>query len=87
MEKIKDTEKIKIMLQNGETIYIDPKNESQYSIYASCPNDGYDCSPSRFERAGLGEGIVKISKITRVVFRCPICDNVFKAQPEDMFLL
>ena len=86
MEKVKDTERIKQMLQNGESVYTDPENEYKYSLFASCPNDGFECPAKRFEREGM-DMVVKTSKITKVVFQCPICGKIFYAEPEDIYLM
>ena len=85
MEKLKDVEKIKQMMEEGATECSDPGVSHRYSYYANCPNDNYECSAASYEREGM-DYISKMGKITKVIFRCPVCDNVFSVEPEDMFL-
>jgi hypothetical protein len=85
MEKIKDTERIIQLLQNGESTYIYPGSNYKYNLFSSCPNDGFDCQAHRFERTGL-DNVVKTGRITKVVFRCPSCGRVFSAEPDKIFL-
>ena len=85
-EKLKDTEKIKQMLKAGKTEYIDPDSDYRYTLYTCCPNEGYECAAKRFEREGM-DYVVRVGRITKVVFTCPICSNVFSAEPEELFLM
>ena len=82
MKKVKDAKKINQILQKGDITYLDPESGYRYSLFASCPNDDHDCSVSSFDKED-GE----FTKITRVVFLCPICGNRFDATAEEMFLI
>ena len=81
MEKIKDKKKIEQMMQKGETKLADPESGYEYSLCAVCSNDGHECSAAQFERAAGKE-----LKITRITFYCPICNQRFDGQLENMFL-
>ena len=85
-DKIQDAKLIKDMFEMGKTFYVDPKNDYKYNVYACCPNDEYECSATRFEREGMDYEI-KVGKITKVIFSCPICSNVFSAEPENLLLI
>jgi hypothetical protein len=81
MEKIKNKKKINQILGKGEITFLDPKSGYKYSLCALCPNDNNECSVNSFERTVSQE-----RKITRVTFRCSICDKRFDASPDGMFL-
>jgi len=74
------------MLQNGKSTYVDPESGYKYTVFAPCPNEGHDCAATRFEREGM-DYVVMVGRITKVVFTCPVCGNVFSVEPEDMFLM
>ena len=86
MEKIVDTEKIKQMMEEGVTEYAEPGVSHRYSMYTVCPSDDYECTAASYEREGM-DYTSKMGKITKVIFRCPVCNNVFSVEPEDMFLM
>ena len=50
-----------------------------HPISARCPQDGAASPVYRTEAMGGGG-------ITRVVFRCPVCDRRFEVPKEEMFL-
>ena len=81
MEKIKDTKRIRQMMQKGEVNFIDPESGYKYSLCAVCPNDGQECSIAKFEKS-LGKEL----EITRLTFYCPICSQRFDDKPENLFL-
>jgi predicted RNA-binding Zn-ribbon protein involved in translation (DUF1610 family) len=82
MEKVKDIKRIKQILNEGKTTFLDPETGYKYSLCATCQNDGHDCSLNSYERKG-GE----TSSIYKVIFMCPICGNRFDASTENMFLI
>ena len=81
MEKIKDTQRIKQILEKGEVSFQDPETGYKYKLCAVCPTDNHECSVANFEKE-----IGTVSKITRVTFYCPICSTRFDTSPDDMFL-
>ena len=81
MEKFKNIIIIRKILDKGEVSYLDPKSGYRYSLCAVCSTDGHECSLSYAER-DFGQG----SKVTRLVFRCPLCDTRFDASPDELFL-
>jgi len=81
MKRIKDTSRIKQILNKGETSLSDPENGYTYTLCALCPTDGHESSMASVT-AEIGEG----SKISRVTFYCPLCNTRFDAKPDEMFL-
>jgi hypothetical protein len=81
MEKIKDTQRIKQILEKGEVTFKDPETGYKYKLCAVCPVDDHECSLANFEKE-----IGTASKIIRVTFYCPICNTRFDAGPDDLFL-
>jgi hypothetical protein len=82
VKKVKDIKRIKQILQEGKTTFLDPENGYRYSLFATCQNEGHDCLLNSYERKGGAS-----PTITRVVFMCPICGNRFDATAEKMFFL
>ena len=81
MERIKDNKKINQILSKGEITFKDTKSGYKYSLCALCPNDNNECPVTSFERT-----VGQERRITRVTFRCSICDKRFDASPDGMFL-
>lgn len=78
MQPVKDNERVKRMLEKGQTAILDPSTGYKYSITACCPADGSFSSISEIEKSG--------ESITRTVFRCPRCANLFEAKAEEIYL-
>jgi len=78
MGQASQVEQIKQMLSAGRLTIPDPATGYHRALYARCPKDRHDSSVYRIERSG--------EAITRVVFRCPICNEQFDTVPQKMFL-
>ena len=78
MEPIKDSEKVNKMFKRGETTTIDTTTGYKYEMAARCPNDGSFASVSQTEKTPQG--------LSRVVFRCSKCSNLFEAKQEEIYL-
>jgi len=82
MEKIYSVRKVNQTLRSGNIHSVDPRTGYKYSLYASCPKDGFNCSLNNYEKKS-GES----SAVTRAVFVCPICGNQFTPKSREMFLM
>lgn len=78
MKPIKDNEKVKRMFGQGHTTLIDTSTGYKYEMAARCPNDGSFASIAQLEKTPQG--------ISRVVFRCPQCSNLFEAKQEEIYI-
>jgi hypothetical protein len=81
MKKAKEIAQITQMFGKGDITFLDPVSGYRYSLGAICPNDGFECSVTSFERESSEE-----PKVTRTTFYCPICGTRFDASAETMFL-
>ena len=78
MEPIKDKEKVEIMFGQGQTIMVDISSGYKYNMTACCPQDGSFSSIAQTERTSEG--------LSRLIFRCPHCSNLFEAKQEDIYI-
>jgi hypothetical protein len=78
MEPIKDKEKVKRMFSQGQTTLVDTTSGYKYSMTACCPQDGSFSSLAQTEKTSEG--------LSRVIFRCPHCSNLFEAKQEDIYI-
>ena len=78
METIKDKEKVERMFGQGQTTLVDTSSGYKYNIAACCPQDGSFSSVAQTEKTSGG--------ISRVIFRCPHCSNLFEAKQEDIYI-
>jgi hypothetical protein len=81
MKKKTDAVRITQILRKGDITFLDPVSGYRYSLGAACPNDGFECSVTSFERESSEE-----PKVVRTTFYCPICGMRFDASPETMVL-
>ena len=82
MEKVYSVRAVNKILRSGNIHSTDPKTGYKYSLFASCPKDGFDCSLENYEKKG-GES----SAVVRAVFVCPICGTRFSPKSREMFLM
>ena len=78
MEPIKDKEKVERMFGQGQTTLVDVSSGYKYSMVAHCPQDGSFCSVAQTEKTSEG--------LSKVIFRCPHCSNLFEANREDIYI-
>jgi len=78
MEPVKDKDKVERMFHQGQTTLIDTSSGYKYNMVACCPKDGSFSSIAQIERTSEG--------LSRVIFRCPDCSNLFEATKEDIYL-
>ena len=78
MEPIKDREKVERMFGQGQTTLVDTSSGYKYNMTACCPQDGSFSSLAQTEKTSQG--------LSRVIFRCPHCSNLFEAKQEDMYI-
>lgn len=77
MAKKGETERIKAALKAGRLFVTDETGYRRF-IYARCPNDGNDSPVCRQEKSG--------ETLTRLIFRCPICQTEFESPVKSLFL-
>lgn len=73
--------RIKNMLTNGEVTFKDPESGYRYTLYANCPNDGSSASVARISKENRTG-----SSVTNIIFKCPICGNLFEGKEGDISL-
>mgnify|MGYP001161943142 CR=1 FL=1 len=78
-EEIK--KRINMMLANGEVTYLDPESGYRYTVYANCPDDGSSASVARITKENRTG-----SSVTNIIFKCPICGNLFNGKADNMSL-
>ena len=78
MEPIKDKGKVNMMFRKGETILTDTSSGYKYNMVARCPKDGSFSSVAQTEK--MSEGL------SRVIFKCPRCSNLFEVKLEDIYI-
>ena len=78
MEPIKNNERVKSMFDKGQTALVDVSSGYKYSMTACCPKDGSFSSIAETEKSG--------ECLSRVVFKCSQCSNLFEAKQEDIYL-
>ena len=78
MEPIKDREKVERMFGQGQTTLVDTSSGYKYNMTDCCPQDGSFSSLAQTEKTSQG--------LSRVIFRCPRCSNLFEAKQEDMYI-
>lgn len=78
MAKKGELRRIREMLSRGQLSIPDPATGFHHSLYARCPEHGHHSLVHRIDRSGIA--------ITRVVFRCPICNEDFDAGADRMLL-
>jgi len=78
MQPVKDIKKVKTMLARGQTTLADPATGYQYSMAACCLKDGSFSSIAQLEKSG--------GSISRLVFKCPLCSNLFEVKPKDIYI-
>jgi hypothetical protein len=78
MEPIKNKQKVKEMFSQGQTNLIDTLTGYKYNMAAYCPKDGSIASVAQIEKTSQG--------LSRVIFRCPHCSNLFEAKQKDIYV-
>lgn len=78
MEPIKDKEKVERMFSQGQTTLVDTSSGYKYNMVACCPQDGSFSSVAQMEKTSEG--------LSRVIFRCPNCSNLFEARQEEIYI-
>ena len=78
MEPIKDKEKVERMFSQGQTTLVDTSSGYKYSMVACCPQDGSFSSVEQMEKTSTG--------LSRIIFRCPHCSNLFEVKQEDIYI-
>ena len=78
MEPIKDKEKIERMFGQGQTTLLDTSSGYRYIMTARCPQDNSFSSVAQTEKTPKG--------LSRVIFRCPHCSNLFEVEQENIYI-
>ena len=78
MEPIKDKEKVERMFEQGQITLVDTSTGYKYNMTACCPQDGSFASIAQIEKTREG--------LSRVIFRCPHCSNLFEVAQEDIYI-
>jgi hypothetical protein len=78
MEGAKEPERLKRMLEQGQTEQIDPISHRKYSMVAYCPKDKSEAFVARVEKSDKG--------ISRIYFQCTECFEEFEVKPDEIFL-
>ena len=78
MEPVKDVEKVKRMFAHGETTLADPSTGYKYEITARCPKDDSFAQVIQTEKTSQG--------LSRVVFRCSQCSDLFEVKQEEIYV-
>ena len=78
MEPIQDIERVTRMFSQGQTSLVDTSTGYKYNMTACCPKDGVFSSLAQIEKSG--------QSLSRVVFRCPHCWDLFEAKQEEIYV-
>jgi len=78
MEPIKDSEKVKKMFTQGQTTLVNTQTGYKYAMVARCPQDGSFSSVAQVEKTSQG--------LSRIIFRCPHCSNLFEAKQKEIYI-
>ena len=78
MEPIKEKEKVERMFGQGQTTLVDTSSGYKYNMVACCPQDGSFSAVVQTEKTSEG--------LSRVIFRCPHCHNLFEAKQEEIYV-
>ncbi len=78
MKPVKAPEKVKRMFAQGQTDLVDAQSRYKYSMVARCRKDGNFAPVTRMERTE--------ESLSRVIFRCSLCDTEFEASEGDIYL-
>ena len=78
MEPEKDTQKVDTMFRQGVTSLIDTASGYKYNMVARCPRDSSFSSVAQTEKTFDG--------LSRVVFKCPQCSNLFEVKLDDIYV-
>ena len=70
---------VKKMFETGKLTIVDPETKYRYSLTAKCPGDGESADVARFDKAG--------NSLSRVVFRCTLCEAEFEVPREKMLVI
>ena len=70
---------VKKMFENGKVTLVDPDTKYRYSLTAKCPGDGEYADVARFDKAG--------NSLSRVVFKCTLCEGEFEVPREQMMVI
>lgn len=76
MGSTKDVLKVERMFAMGQPSLVDPQSGYKYTMTARCPKDGSYASVAQIEREG--------QTLTKVVFQCSSCFNLFEANQDDI---
>ena len=78
MEPVKDLKKVKRMFATGQPFLLDSQSGYKYSMVARCPRDSSYSSVAQIEREGQA--------LTKVVFQCSSCFNLFEANQDEIYV-
>jgi len=70
---------VKKMFETGKLTIVDPETKYRYSLTAKCPGDGEYADVARFDKAG--------NSLSRVVFKCILCEGEFEVPREQMMVI
>ena len=79
MEAKKAPAMVKKMFETGKVTLVDPDTKYRYSLTAKCPDDGEYADVARFDKAG--------NSLSRVVFKCTLCEDEFEVPRDQMMVI
>lgn len=78
MKPVKSNARVKKMFDQGQPFLIDPQSGYKYSMTAHCPKDSNYASVAQIEKEG--------QTLSRVVFQCSSCFNLFEVQQDEIYV-
>ena len=78
MKAVKDAKKVKRMFLQGQPELVDAETGYKYSMLARCPKDSNFAPVARIERAG--------QSLSKVTFRCALCQTEFEVSQADIYV-
>lgn len=78
MEPVRDAGKVKIMFAQGQPFLVDSQSGYKYSMVAHCPKDGSYAPVAEIEKEHRA--------LSRVVFQCSSCFNLFEVKQDEILI-
>ncbi|RJO62947.1 MAG: hypothetical protein C4542_01300 [Dehalococcoidia bacterium] len=76
MKPVKNIVRVRKMFDQGQPFLIDPQSGYKYSMTARCPKDSSYASVAQIEKEG--------QTLSRVVFQCSSCFNLFEVKQDEI---
>jgi hypothetical protein len=78
MKPAKSITRVRKMFYQGQPFLIDPQSGYKYTMTARCPKDGSYASVAQIVKEG--------QTLSRVVFQCPSCFDLFEVKQYEIYV-